>query len=183
MADHKRKVPVYVKKAKEDEGLSVPSVERVAREPEAPASAEEAQSELEMWHDRALRLQAEMENYRKRQQRMAETRILEERERLLRAFLDVIDNLERALSADEVGVDSLRQGVSVTYQAAMRLLDQEGVETIAAEGRPFDPTWHEAMGSMPSGGEVESGTVVEVVQRGYRLGDRLLRPARVIVAS
>jgi molecular chaperone GrpE len=142
-----------------------------------------AEPNLEEWRDRALRLQAEMENFRKRQQRMAELRILEERERLLRAFLDVVDNLERALGTGEVSVDGLKQGVSVTYQAAMRLLDQEGIEPIVAEGQPFDPVWHEAMGSLPSGGEVEPGTVVEVVRRGYRLGERLLRPARVIVAS
>jgi molecular chaperone GrpE len=158
-------------------------------EPSAPESewavdsAQAAESDLEMWRDRALRLQAEMENFRKRQQRLAEERIAEERERLLQAFLAIVDNLERALSADEVDVDSLKQGVSITYQAAMRLLDQEGVESIAAAGRPFDPAWHEAMGSIPGGSQVGPGTVVEVVHRGYRLGDRLLRPARVIVAA
>ena len=158
-------------------------------EPSAPESeravdsAQAAESDLEMWRDRALRLQAEMENFRKRQQRLAEGRIAEERERLLRAFLADIDSLERALSADEVDVDSLKQGVSVTYQAAMRLLNQEGVESIAPAGRPFDPAWHEAMGSIPGGSQVEPGTVVEVVQRGYRLGNRFLRPARVIVAA
>jgi len=158
-------------------------------EPSAPESERAAsgvqavEPDLEMWRDRALRLQAEMENFRKRQQRLAEERIAEERERLLRAFLAVVDNLERALSADEVDVDSLKQGVSVTDQAAMRLLDQEGVEAIAVAGRPFDPIWHEAMGSIPGSRQVEPGTVVEVVQRGYRLGDRLLRPARVIVAA
>jgi molecular chaperone GrpE len=65
----------------------------------------------------------------------------------------------------------------------MRLLNQEGVESIAAAGRPYDPVWHEAMGSIPGGRQVEPGTVIEVVQRGYRLGDRLLRPARAIVAA
>jgi len=140
--------------------------------------------ELEMWKDRALRLEAEMDNFRKRQQRLAEERIVADRERLLRAFLAVADDLSRALSADGADAESLRQGVDMTYQGLMRLLDQEGVEPIQAEGRPFDPTLHEAVGTVDHeevGAEPE--TVVEVVQPGYRLGERLLRPARVIVAT
>jgi molecular chaperone GrpE len=175
--DRRVRVPIHVDRERVDEEPSAPEVER------AISDAEAVEPDLDEWRDRALRLQAEMENYRKRQQRLAEARILEERERLLRAFLDVIDNLERALDAGEVDVDSLRQGVGVTYQAAKQLLDREGVESVAAEGRQFDPAWHEAMGSIPVGDKVEPGTVIEVVQRGYRLGDRLLRPARVIVAA
>jgi molecular chaperone GrpE len=185
MADH-RKVPVHIKHARDDEGVAVPEVGRALEEreePQAAVPAERAEADLGMWRDRAQRLQAEMENYRKRQQRMAEARILEERERLLRAFLEIVDNLERALGAGEVDVASLRQGVSVTFQAAAQLLDREGVEPIAAKGRPFDPAWHEAMGSVPGSDGIEPGTVVEVVQRGYRLGDSLLRPARVIVSA
>jgi len=175
--DRRVRVPIHVYQERMDEEPSAPESER------AVSGVQATEPDLEMWRDRALRLQAEMENFRKRQQRMAEMRILEERERLLRAFLAIVDDLERALSADEVDVDSLKQGVSVTYQAAMRLLNQEGVESIAAAGRPFDPGRHEAIGSIPGGHQVEPGTVVEVVQRGYRLGDRLLRPARVIVAA
>jgi len=160
-----------------DETPSAPPVEGTMSE------IEKAASDLEMWRDRAQRLQAEMENFRKRQQRMAEMRVLEERERLLRGFLEVVDNLERALSAGRMDVASLKQGVSDTYQAATQLLDREGVEPVAAAGELFDPAWHEAVGSVPAGGKVEPGTIVEVMQRGYRLGDRLLRPARVIVAA
>jgi molecular chaperone GrpE len=139
---------------------------------------------LEVWRDRALRLQAEMENFRKRQRRLAEERVVADRERLLRSFLRVADDLERALTADGVDAESLRQGVDLTYQSLMRLLDQEGAEPIEAAGQPFDPAWHEAVGAVP---HVRAGaapdTVVEVVEAGYRLGDRLLRPARVIVAT
>jgi len=172
---NRRRVPIRVEKERMEEEPSTPEVE--------DAVAEEVEPDLEMWRDRALRLQAEMDNFRKRQRRTAEARVLEERERLLRAFLEVVDNLERALVSDEVNVGSLKRGVEVTHQAATRLLDQEGVEPVAAEGQAFDPDWHEAMGTLPAGGELEPGTVVEVVQRGYRLGDRLLRPARVIVAA
>ena len=139
---------------------------------------------LDAWRDRALRLQAEIENFRKRQQRLAEERILADRERLLRAFLDVADNLERALDADTASVGSLRQGVDLTHQTLMRILDQEGVEPIQSVGQPFDPAWYEAVDTVPhQQAGVEPGTIVQVEQEGYRLGDRLLRPARVIVAT
>jgi molecular chaperone GrpE len=137
-----------------------------------------------MWRDRALRLQAEMENFRKRQQRLADEHIAADHERLLRSFLHVADDLERALNADGVDAESLRRGVDLTYQSLMRIMDQEGVEPIQAEGQPFDPAWHEAVSTIPSQyAGAEPDTVVEVVQAGYRLGDRLLRPARAIVAA
>jgi len=138
----------------------------------------------EVWRDRALRLQAEIENFRRRQQRLAEERVTADRERLLRAFLSVADDLERALTTDGVDVESLRQGVDLTHQTMMKLLDREGVEPIQAAGQPFDPSWHEAVGTIPhEHTEAEPDTVAQVVQPGYQLEDRLLRPARVIVAT
>ena len=143
----------------------------------------EEEETVEMWRNRALRLRAEMENFRKRQQRLAEERIAADRERLLRAFLGVADDLERALKTAGTDVESLRRGVDLTYQSLIRLLDQEGAEPIPAEGQPFDPAWHEAVGTVPhQDARAESDTVVGVVQPGYRIGDRLLRSARVIVA-
>ena len=152
----------------------------------AARDIQEAEEEdtLEVWRDRALRLQAEIENFRKRQQRLTDERITADRERLLRSFLHVADDLERALNADGTDAESLWQGVGLTHQSLMRLLDQEGAEPIQAEGQPFDPSWHEAVGTVPhlrAGAELD--TVVEVVQPGYRLGNRLLRSARVIVAT
>lgn len=141
--------------------------------------------DLEMWRDRALRFQAERENFCKRQERLADERVTADRERLLLGFLRVADDLERALNnADAADSESLRQGVDLTYQALMRLLDSEGLEPIQAERQPFDPNWHEAMSTVPREQVgAESDTVVKVVETGYRLGDRLLRPARVIVAT
>ena len=154
------------------------------QDPERESQVVEEEESLDLWRDRALRLQAEIENFRKRQQRLAEARILADRERLLRAFLRVADDLERALHADGADADDLRQGVDLTYRSLTRLLDQEGAEPIEAAGQPFDPAWHEAVGTVP---HVHAGaapdTVVKVVEAGYRLGDRLLRPARVIVAA
>lgn len=156
--------------------------ESAANQPELEAQ-EQGEESLEVWRDRALRLQAEIENFRKRQQRLAEERIAADRERLLRSFLRVADDLERALNADGTDIESLRQGVDLTRRSVMQLLDREGVEPIQAKGQPFDPAWHEAVSTVSHQHVgAEPDTVVEVTQMGYCLGDRLLRPARVVVA-
>jgi molecular chaperone GrpE len=125
-----------------------------------------------------------MENYRKRQRRLAEERIAEERERLLRRFLGVADELKQALIAQRADVHSLRQGVELTYRTLMQHLDQEGARVIDPEGEPFDPEWHEAVGTTTGYGTgVPPHTVVEVLRPGYRVGDRLLRPARVLISD
>jgi molecular chaperone GrpE len=136
-----------------------------------------------VWRERALRLQAEMDNFRKRQRRLADERVMADRERLLRAVLGVSDDLERALSADGTSVETLREGVDLTHKSLMRVMDQEGVELIEAVGQVFDPALHEAVSTVPHN-EVgaEPDTVVSVVQAGYRLDGRLLRAARVVVA-
>ncbi len=165
-----------------------PAPPTTAAAPPAPAGpSEEEQAlreELEQWKDRALRLEAEMDNFRKRLQRLAEERIAADRERLLRDFLDVADDLARALSVDGADAESIRQGVELTHRSLMNLMNREGVTPIEADGQPFDPAWHEAVGTVPAQ-QVgrEPDTVVHVVRAGYRIGDRLLRPARVIVAT
>lgn len=135
------------------------------------------------WRDRALRLQAEMENFRKRQQRAAQDEIQAERQRLLLAFLTVVDDLERALAAPARDGDGLREGVVLTHRAALQWLKREGVERIPDRGRPFDPNWHEAVTTVDHRRVgVESNEIVDVLAPGYRYRDTLLRPARVVVA-
>lgn len=174
---------------------SVATTEREATTP-SPRDTEEAtfqaereeietlKEDLETWRDRALRLQAEIENFRKRQRRLAEDRIEADRARLLRNFLMIADDLERALKANGGDHGALREGVEVTRRSLKQMLKQEGVESIAAEGEAFDPVWHEAVGTVPHEEiDADKGTVVDVTQSGYRLDGRLLRPARVIVAK
>jgi molecular chaperone GrpE len=150
----------------------------------APAPVAESQQEPDTdWCDRALRLQAEMENYRKRQQRLAQERIEEERQRLLRSFLGVVDDLARALQAPAGDAEGLRQGVQLTRRAALRMLEKEGVEEVPAQNQPFDPAWHEAVSTVPHRqANIQPDTVTQVVEPGYRLDGQLLRPAKVIVA-
>lgn len=151
-------------------------------EREGPAPQVERESEEESWRDRALRLQAEMDNFRKRQQRRADEQIDEERVRILGAFLPIVDDLERALAASGGDDQGLRQGVELIRRSALKLLQQEGVEPIEAKGQRFDPNWHEAVATVQRGGrDIAPYTITHVVEPGYRLGDRLLRPARVVV--
>ncbi len=167
-----------------------PLVEQAEPEPRA---LDEPCDGLDEWRERALRLQADMENYRKRQQRLAQDQIGQERNRLLREFLGVVDDLERALATptgadsprDAAGTtgDALRRGVELTHRAAVQLLEKEGVTAISAAHQPFDPNWHEAVATVPrDGSDVAPGTVVQVIEPGYRFGEQLLRPAKVVVA-
>lgn len=148
-----------------------------------PASqTKAAQAEFD-WKDRALRLQAEMQTYRQRQQRWAEEQVVEEKSALLLSFLEVVDNLEQALKHLSAG-DPTHQGVQLAYDALLRMLMREGVERVFAQGRPFDPDVHEAVAVVPAPPrQREDMRVVEVTQPGYRYKDRVLRPAKVIVAK
>jgi molecular chaperone GrpE len=128
-----------------------------------------------------MRLQAEMDNFRKRQARRADEAIAAERERLLRQMLPVADNLARALNHGGAEQKSLQQGVELIQRELMRVLENEGVTRIEAVGQPFDPALHEAVGTRPA--QAEPDTVVDEVEAGYKLGNRLLRPARVIVSA
>lgn len=138
-------------------------------------------AEEKEWQGKALRLQAEMDNFRKRQTRRADEAIAVERERLLSLFLPAIDNLERALAQPQVVNDTLRQGVELTHREIMRRLEGEGVTRLETIGQQLDPELHEAVAAIPA--QAESGTVVKELEAGYKIGDKLLRPARVVVAA
>ncbi len=140
------------------------------------------------WQTVALRLQADAQSYRQRQALRDAQRLAEERERLLLPFLEVVDNLERTLDAvaqAKTPQDApLYQGLEITYRGMRNLLDREGVTAIEAVGAPFDPSIHEAVAVVPGAAEqAHESVVIEEVRRGYRQGERVLRPARVIVAS
>ncbi len=137
------------------------------------------EGELAALKDRYLRLLADFENYRRRM----EGELLLQREQglleALRAFLPILDDLERALAFAEARPESIRQGVQAIRDGFYRILASLGVEEVPGAGAPFDPRYHEAVGLLPG----EAGKVVEVYQRGFRLKDRLVRPARVAVGE
>ena len=128
------------------------------------------------------RLAADFDNYRKRAVRDQQAFAARAAERLVAKLLPVLDDLERALDAAEHHEEAkVVEGVEMTRSALANALISEGVEEIVAEGI-FDPHVHEALLAQPAEG-VEPGSIIQVVQRGYRLGDAVLRPARVIVAE
>ena len=140
------------------------------------------------WQAVALRLQADAQAYRQRQALRDTQRLAEERERLLLPFLEVVDNLERTLAAAERGgtpaTDPLYQGLMVTYRGMRNLLEREDVSMIDAVGAPFDPALHEAVALIPATApQAVESLVVEELRRGYFQGERVLRPARVVVAQ
>jgi molecular chaperone GrpE len=133
-------------------------------------------------YDRFLRAQAELENYKKRVEREKGSLVRYGNEELIKAILPVIDNLERALNHPAGdNPDGLVEGIKITLNQLLQVLEKFGVSSIAAVGEPFDPSKHEAMMQVEST-EHEPNTVVSEFQKGYVLNDRLLRPAMVSVA-
>jgi molecular chaperone GrpE len=144
----------------------------------ALAEAEAARGEL---LDRLQRLAADFDNYRKRVAREKEALTARAHAGLVEAILPVFDDLERALEAATMHEEAkLEDGVRLVHRQLDDVLAKEGLQEIPTDV-PFDPHVHEALAAIPS--ELEEGTILEVVQRGYLLGDRVLRPARVIVAA
>jgi molecular chaperone GrpE len=130
----------------------------------------------------AQRVQADFENYRKRALRDQERLVAHAHERLVKELLPILDDLERALEAAERHEEAaLVDGVKLVQKSLRKALEKEGLAEIETDG-PFDPHVHEAMLTQPGNG-ADSGSVLEVIQRGYRLGDKVVRPARVIVAE
>ena len=151
-----------------------------AQAPE-PTELEAVARERDEYLDALRRLKAEFDNYRKRAQRDQASLVARAGERIVAGLLPVVDDLERALQAAEQHEEAkLEDGVRLVHRSLESLLEREGLEEIPTEGR-FDPHVHEALLSQPS--EADEGSVIEVLQKGYRLGDRVLRPARVVVAA
>jgi molecular chaperone GrpE len=152
----------------------------VEQEPPADEVAELRRA-LDRERERGLRLLADFENYRRRAARERETTQLEGRREALLPVLPVVDTLERALETGSTDL-AFVEGVAATHAMLLAALRQAGAEPIDAMGQPFDPKTHEAVGAVAATG-VDPGTVTQQVRRGWRLGDSLLRPAQVVVAS
>ena len=132
--------------------------------------------------DSYLRLAADFDNYRKRVAREHSELTARANERLVNELLPVLDDLERALeAAAEHEEAKLEEGVQLVHRSLAALLERHGLKEIETEGA-FDPHVHEALLAQPAEG-AEEGSVLQVLQKGYRLGDKVLRPARVIVAE
>ena len=169
----------------EEDIVQGPGPETVSEEPgpaEAGPASEQIARERDEYLDALQRLKAEFDNYRKRTAREQLELTSRAAQRLVNELLPVLDDLERALDAAEEHEEAkLEDGVRLVHRSLVDALQKEGLAEIETDGA-FDPNVHEALLSQPDD-EKESGQILDVLQKGYRLGDRVLRPARVIVVA
>jgi molecular chaperone GrpE len=150
--------------------------EETASEPEVVDELSAALKERDEYLDALQRLKAEFDNYRKRVARDQQELAARAHERLVKELVPILDDLERALAHE----GDLDEGIRLVHRQFSDALAKEGLTEVATDGK-FDPHTQEALLSQPS--DAEEGTVIEVLQKGYRLGDRVLRPARVVISA
>ncbi|MFP4138008.1 MAG: nucleotide exchange factor GrpE [Halomonas sp.] len=159
------------------EGGDNPEVEVLA------AKVEELEQSLAEAKDQAMRTAAEAQNVRRRAEQEAEKARKFALEKFVKELLPVVDSLEKALEAmGEEASEAHREGVAMTLKMQLDVLGKFGVEVVEPAGEPFDPQYHEAMAMVPNA-ELEPNTVMEVIQKGYLLNGRLVRPAMVVVSQ
>jgi molecular chaperone GrpE len=179
-----------------DTGLSLPgessaSSPPAGETPEAEAQAveedfekllEDAHRERDEYLELARRTKADFENFRKRAAAQVQEAQVRGKIEVAREVIDAVDNLERALESADGSAESLAAGVEMVLGGLRETLSRNGVEAVDPKGEKFDPNRHEALSTQPVEG-TDSGVVVEVLQKGYALGDQLVRPARVVVSA
>ena len=163
-----------------------PPAEPAPTEPSPEQRIAALEGEKAEMKDRMLRIAAEFDNYKKRMRKEMSEHDAKAREAVLRDFLEIADNLERAIASWKEGgerdIKSVQDGVELVLRLFKSKLDRHSVTAIEAKGQLFDPRLHDAISQSPSV-EVPPGTVLHELQKGYRVGERLLRPAMVVVAS
>ena len=178
----------------DDEAVVEPdaTVDAAAGDASGETPSGDASAELQRLNDRLLRVTAEYDNYRRRSVADRQEAVRQGRQAVLLPILDVYDDLGRSLDAarraadQDAGsgaYDALSQGVELVFQKFSDALQKVGVEPIEAVGKPFSEAEHEALMQQPATDGAEPGTVLAELQPGYRLGDRVLRHARVVVAE
>ncbi len=169
----------------EDEGDAVEAAVELTLE-EALERLADAEEECSRAEDKLLRIQAEMQNLRRRTEQDIERAHKFGQERFSSELLVVMDNLERALNAasehDDEVVKAIHEGVNLTLKSFVDCFAKFNIEEVDPMGEPFDPALHQAM-SIQENGEVEPNTVIAVMQKGYTLHGRVLRPAMVVVST
>ena len=152
-----------------------------AKEEAVDDAASDPAADAARYLELAQRTQAELENVRKRAARDIAQAGQRAKANLVRELLPIVDNLERALATANPEEDHLAEGVRLVHVELVNTLERNGIKAFDPAGEPFDPTVHEAI-SMREG-ENGSGLVLDVIEKGYKLGDNVIRPARVVVSS
>lgn len=165
--------------AGEEKETEISEEEKIAKE------LEETKQALEDYKDKYLRLSAEFDNYRKRTMKEKAELIKNGGEKAISAILPILDDLERALQnmqkADDV--KAMYEGIDLIYQKFLKNLGHEGLEKMNPVGEAFDTDFHEAIALVPAPEEAQKGKVLDCVQTGYKLNDKVIRHAKVVVAQ
>lgn len=154
---------------------------RHERHDDSNEKLQEMGEKLAETNEKYVRLYSEYENYRKRTNTEKADLILNGGKDVIKAVLPVVDDMERALQAMTED-DSAKEGVQLIYNKLMNILSQKGLKPIDAKGKKFDENFHEAVTQFPAADESQKGTVVDVVEKGYFLNEKVLRYAKVVVA-
>ncbi len=165
-------------KEEEVENQEIQEAEAQEQEPEATEAdkVQELGEKLAELNDKYLRLYSEYENYRKRTNQEKADLLINGSREMMKAILPVIDDFERALAATE------DEGVQLIYNKMLKILEQKGLKAMEVKGDKFDENLHEAITRIPAADEAQKGLVVDVVEKGYYLNDKVLRYAKVVVA-
>ena len=157
----------------------------LTHEEELEKELEKAQEEIEEQKDKYLRLSAEFDNYRKRTMKEKAELILNGGEKSLSSILPVVDDFERAIKTKETATDvnAVKEGVELIYNKFMAVLAQNGVKVIETKDQPLDTDYHEAIAVIPAPSEAQKGKILDCVQTGYTLNDKVLRHAKVVVGE
>jgi molecular chaperone GrpE len=157
----------------------------VATEDKSGNKIEELEQTAKEWHDKYLRLSAEFDNYRKRTLKEKADLMRMANEDLLKDILPVVDDFERGMDSMDKSedVDALKEGVHLIHRRFMEFLKQKGIKEIEAKDQPFDIDFHEAMTKIPAPSKELKGKVVDVIEKGYTLNDKVVRYAKVVVGD
>lgn len=159
------------------------SAEEKTTEPTVEEQLEAAKKEVEQYKDKYLRAVAEFDNYRKRTLKEKAELLLNGSEKAVCAFLPILDDFERAIADKTEDVNAIKEGVQIIFNKFNKTLESLGVRKIETEGKDFDVDFHEAVAMVPGMGDDKKGKVIDCVQTGYQLNDKVIRHAKVAVGQ
>ena len=159
------------------------SADEMTAEPTIEEQLEAAKKEVEQYKDKYLRAVAEFDNYRKRTLKEKAELLLNGSEKAVCAFLPILDDFERAIADKTEDVNAIKEGMQIIFNKFNKTLESLGVKKIETEGKDFDVDFHEAVAMVPGMGDDKKGKVIDCVQKGYQLNDKVIRHAKVAVGQ
>ena len=159
------------------------SADEMTAEPTMEEQLEVAKKEVEQYKDKYLRAVAEFDNYRKRTLKEKAELLLNGSEKAVCAFLPILDDFERAIADKTEDVNAIKEGMQIIFNKFNKTLESLGVKKIETEGKDFDVDFHEAVAMVPGMGDDKKGKVIDCVQTGYQLNDKVIRHAKVAVGQ